>query len=238
MNTNALAAFTSAAYTPQQQFLGKFRGLVVDVNDPLNMGRLKASCPSVLGSLSTGWAMPCAPYAGNGSGDYLVPPVGAPVWLEFESGDPSYPIWSGGWWGPNEAPGSPTSTTPAPGRRVLRSESGLTVSLDDDAHELLVSDGQGNNLFRIKAQSGEIQITATTKVTLEAPRILHGQGAVEPAVLGQQLTTYLNQVVTLFNTHLHPGELAAGAIPVTPAPPVPPLTPPPPSILSTKNAVE
>ena len=237
MDMNAIAAGNASA-SGTLHFYGKYRGLVTDVNDPLDMGRIKASCPAVLGAVDTGWAMPCAPYAGNGSGDYLIPPVGAPVWMEFEGGEPSYPIWSGGWWGPNEAPGSPTSSTPAPGRRVLRSETGLTVSLDDDANELLVSDGRGNNLMRIKAQSGEIEITATTKVTLEAPSILHGQGAVEPAMLGQQWQTYMNQLVQSFNVHIHPGQMAVGVLPVTPAPPVAPFTPPPPTILSRKNTVE
>ena len=29
----------------------------------------------------------------------LVPPIGAGVWIEFEQGDPDYPIWTGGFWG-------------------------------------------------------------------------------------------------------------------------------------------
>jgi hypothetical protein len=40
--------------------------------------------------------------------------------------------------------------------------------------------------------------------------------------------------VTMLNTHVHPGELAAGILPVTPAPPVPPLQPPTPALLSLK----
>ena len=74
-------------------------------------------------------------------------------------------------------------------------------------------------------------------MTIEAQTINHGQGATHPAVFGDQLLTYLSQLVTIFNSHLHPGELAAGVIPVTPAPPVAPMTPPTPSLLSTKNLV-
>jgi uncharacterized protein involved in type VI secretion and phage assembly len=32
-------------------------------------------------------------------GVYLVPPIGAGVWVEFEQGDPDYPIWAGCRWG-------------------------------------------------------------------------------------------------------------------------------------------
>ncbi|HMK92765.1 MAG TPA: hypothetical protein VK576_07180, partial [Thermoleophilia bacterium] len=73
---------------------------------------------------------------------------------------------------------------------------------------------------------------------LEAPLIQHGQAAMHPAVYGDQLLAYLNQLVTIFNTHIHPGELAAGILPVTPAPPVAPAPPATPALISTKNLVE
>lgn len=220
------------------RYFGKYRGEITDVNDPLQSGRVKVRVPEVLADVESGWALPCTPYAGSRTGLYAVPPVGAPVWVEFEAGDPSRPIWAGGWWGPIEAPGAPTSPLPAPARRVLRSETGLTVALDDDAQTLVVSDGTGANLLEIRATAGQVGVKALTQVVLEAPSIKHGQMAIEPVVLGQQLMTYLNQVVMLFNTHIHPGELALGAFPVTPAPPVAPLTPPPPTVLSIKNQVE
>ena len=44
------------------RFFGKYRGVVVDV-DAQTM-RVKASVPSVLGGVTSGWAAPCVPYAG------------------------------------------------------------------------------------------------------------------------------------------------------------------------------
>ena len=87
----------------------------------------------------------------------------------------------------------------------------------------------------IKVVQGTIEIRSLVKVELEAPLIHHGTAAPHPAVVGDQLLTYLSQLVTMFNTHIHPGELAAGFIPVTPAPPVPPFPPATPSLISTKN---
>lgn len=220
------------------RYYGKYRGEVTSVDDPLRSGRVKARVPEVLGDVETGWALPCTPYAGARSGLYTVPPQGAAIWVEFESGNPSRPIWTGCWWGPLEAPGSPTSPLPSPGRRELSSESGLTVALDDDGHTLTVSDGTGQSLLEIQAASGQVQLRALTQVTLEAPLISHGSNAGEPAVLGAQLLSYLTQIVTMLNTHIHPGEMAGGVLPVTPAPPVPPLTPPSPALLSVKNLVE
>jgi Type VI secretion system/phage-baseplate injector OB domain len=220
------------------RFYGKYRGLVVDDDDPLGLGRLKALVPAVLGVVQTGWAAPCVPYAGTGSGLHAIPPVGAGVWIEFEGGDPSRPIWVGAWWGTGEVPPDERGTPSPPARKILRSESGLLASLDDDRATITISDSSGSNLVSIDARGGTIEIRSLVRVTLEAPLIEHGAHATHPAVLGDDLLAYLNQLVAMFNAHVHPGELAAGFIPVTPAPPVPPFPPATPSLVSTKNVVE
>ena len=54
--------------------------------------------PDVLGIVPTSWCEPCVPLAGPTGppmGTYFVPPIGAGVWIEFEQGDPNYPIFSG-----------------------------------------------------------------------------------------------------------------------------------------------
>jgi len=85
-------------------FFGKYRGLVESPLDPQGLGRVQVSVPDVLGDGRLAWAMPCAPFAGPGIGFFAIPPRGAKVWVEFERGDPDYPIWSGGFWGLGEAP--------------------------------------------------------------------------------------------------------------------------------------
>jgi len=87
-----------------KQFYGKYRGVVTDNRDPLMQGRVRASVPAVFGEEETGWALPCAPYGGNGVGIFFIPPVGANVWIEFEDGNTEIPIWSGCFWGAGEAP--------------------------------------------------------------------------------------------------------------------------------------
>lgn len=89
------------------QFFGKYRGRVENNIDPMQMGRVQVSVPAVLGGGRMSWAMPCAPFAGPQVGLFVVPPVGANVWVEFEAGDPDYPIWSGGFWGVGEVPALP-----------------------------------------------------------------------------------------------------------------------------------
>ena len=220
------------------RFYGKYRGIVLNNQDPLQIGRLQAIVPEVLGEVPSGWALPCAPYAGTGSGFYAIPMIGAGVWIEFEAGDPSRPIWTGAWWATGEVPMDEQTTPSQPTRKILRTDFGLIVSLDDLQQTITLSDAVGLNLMSIKVLQGTIEIKSLVRVVLEAPLIQHGQAAAHPAVFGDQLLLYLNQLVTMFNAHVHPGEMAGGVLPVSPAPPVPPFPPATPSLISTKNLVE
>ena len=80
------------------KFFGKYRGTVLNNIDPLEIGRLQLQVPDVLGETASGWAMPCLPLAGPQMGIFAVPPIGAAIWVEFEQGNPDYPIWVGGFW--------------------------------------------------------------------------------------------------------------------------------------------
>jgi hypothetical protein len=85
-----------------QKYFGKYRGTVLNNVDPELRGRLMLNVPDVLGAIPSSWAEPCVPLAGPTGppmGVYLVPPIGAGVWVEFEGGNPDYPIWSGCRWG-------------------------------------------------------------------------------------------------------------------------------------------
>jgi uncharacterized protein involved in type VI secretion and phage assembly len=106
------------------KFYGKYRGTVTDNQDELNRGRIKISCPDALGDQKSGWATPCVPYAGDGVGLFLIPPVGAHVWVEFERGNLDYPIWSGCFWDEGEAPESD------PNIKLLKTSAG-TIRIDD-----------------------------------------------------------------------------------------------------------
>lgn len=78
-------------------YLGKFRGIVVDNADPDSLGRLLVEVEGVADDLAQ-WATPCTPFAGPGVGFYAMPPIGASVWVEFERGNPNCPIWVGCYW--------------------------------------------------------------------------------------------------------------------------------------------
>lgn len=125
----------------RQRFYGKYRGIVVDVDDPESTFRIKATVPAVLGGTPTGWCLPCVPYAGPGVGMFFAPPVGAAVWIEFEGGDVSYPIWVGCWWRASDLP-----SEAAPNVRGIVTQAPHRLVFDDDAHEVTLADSNGGKV--------------------------------------------------------------------------------------------
>lgn len=116
------------------RYYGKYRGTVLINVDPLQKGRIMALVTDVAALTPTTWAMPCVPFAGIQAGVYAIPPVGAGVWIEFEHGDPDYPIWVGGFWGsPAEVPAlALVPPPPPPGQNiVLQTTQQNTVLISD-----------------------------------------------------------------------------------------------------------
>jgi uncharacterized protein involved in type VI secretion and phage assembly len=219
----------------RNRYFGKYRGLVKDNNDPENLGRIKAQVPEVLGEeIISEWALPCSPYSGDGVGQFMIPPIDAGVWIEFEAGDVSRPIWSGCWWARNELPRDNSGTPATQPLKIIRTEQGLMITMDDGGKTITLSDENGRNMLKIEVTQGLVTLQGTTKVVVEAPQIELVKNATHPVVFGDNLLQYLNQLVTLFNTHLHVGQLAAGFISVTPMVPAAPFPPATPSLLSMK----
>ena len=76
-------------------YFGKYRGVVTQNRDPQQTGRIQVQVPEVLGEVNTAWAIPCVTLPLSDELGSALPSIGAKVWIEFEQGDPSYPIWSG-----------------------------------------------------------------------------------------------------------------------------------------------
>lgn len=124
---------------PSNRFLGKFRGRVMDNNDPLHLGRVTVEVPDVLGDEPSTWALPCLPFTGPEAGQFVVPSRGTGVWVEFEQGDPSFPIWTGCWYGDEKE-------LPPDAKKLVETPSDFkpVVVQTPGAHKIVMSDAPGD----------------------------------------------------------------------------------------------
>jgi uncharacterized protein involved in type VI secretion and phage assembly len=146
-------------------FLGKYRGTVRDNIDPDGLGRIRAIVPSVTGNDEPStWALPCLPAAGPGMGLFTVPQVGSAVWIEYEGGDPGYPIWAGGYWRRGEVPNLvPVESLLAP-----------TITLQTPkGNGIVICDATGKGVVVQSASGAKISVTDKGVIT-----IANGQNAV------------------------------------------------------------
>jgi hypothetical protein len=170
------------------KYYGKYRGTVINNIDPEQRGRIQALVPDVFGLIPCSWAMPCVPIAGKQQGVFMIPQIGAGVWIEFEQGEPDYPIWVGGFWGiaaevpslamapPPIPPGqnivlqttlqnsiilSDAAPTPLTGGVILKSATGAMIVVNDSG--IYIQNGKGASLIMtgptITINNGALVIT-------------------------------------------------------------------------------
>ena len=175
----------------ERRFYGKYRGFVVNTEDPKRLGRVRLQVPSVLGrEVVTGWAMPCVPYGGQKNQGFLsIPEVGAGVWVEFEEGDLEFPIWVGTFWsepgGESEIPAlngadgkELKNEQKPPTRKIIKTQKGHTIQFEDaDGKEMVTIIQRINkdlcNFITLKndgitiSSAGDVKITGKN-VTIEA----------------------------------------------------------------------
>ena len=147
------------------EYFGKYRGKVVNNVDPEQRGRIQVMVPSVFGDVTLNWAMPSVPYAGMQAGLFAIPPPQANVWIEFEGGNPEYPIWGGCFWGLGETPAMALAT-PTPIPHFVVQTTGQTV--------LMLSDAPGpTGGILLKTTTGAMIMINDTGITIS-----NGKGAI------------------------------------------------------------
>jgi uncharacterized protein involved in type VI secretion and phage assembly len=153
----------------RSRYFGKYRGVVVDV-DAATM-RVKASVPSVLGGVSSGWASPCVPYAGPQVGCLMLPDVGSGVWIEFEGGDVSFPIWTGCYWNSGDIPSNAASTL-----KTIIANAG-TLAFDNDASSVTLQDSAQHTV--VLDSSGVTATAGSGSVAVGSSGVSVNNGALE-----------------------------------------------------------
>jgi uncharacterized protein involved in type VI secretion and phage assembly len=143
------------------RYFGKYRGKVREIGEGENLGLIKVTVPEIYGDedeIESPWAVPCVPFAGAGHGLVALPEVEDGVWVEFEAGDISRPIWTGFWWADDEMP-EPKGVLV----RTFITTAGHKLILDDDAGEVHLLHADGAKLTmtdsEITLEIGQASIT-------------------------------------------------------------------------------
>lgn len=162
------------------KYLGKYRGVVLNNVDPMQQGRLQVQVPDVGGLIPATWAMPCVPLAGIQNGMFALPMIGSGVWVEFEQGDPDYPIWVGCFWGSGaEVPALARATPPGLQAITLQTtlQNGITVSdLPGPTGGIMIKSATGATLI-VNDTGIYIQNGKGAMITLVGPAVTINNGA-------------------------------------------------------------
>jgi len=158
---------SAEAQATTTKYYGKYRAIVTNNVDPLFIGRIQVIVPDAAFLVPSTWCMPCVPVAGINMGMFSLPIIGSGVWIEFERGDPSKPIWVGCYWGlgaevpvlsrivPPAVPGITLQTTlkngivisdtPGPtGGILIQSMTGATILVNDLG--IVINNGKGASI--------------------------------------------------------------------------------------------
>jgi len=163
-----------------QKYFGKYRGMVINNVDPMQTARLMVQVPDVAGLIPGSWAMPCLPFTGPQMGFWALPQIGAGVWVEFEQGNPDYPIWSGCWYGSAaEPPALALAAPPGVPNVVLQTQGQNTIMLSDlpgPTGGILLKSTTGA-LISISTIGITISNGQGAMITMTGPTILMNAGA-------------------------------------------------------------
>lgn len=178
-------------------YYGVYRAVVVSNEDKENAGqpdpygRLTFYCPAVGDSDSVRRvAWPIAPAAGGGWGFKTLPPPDSRVYVQFECGRLTAPLWLGGWWGDDGIPDDLNKTE-------------THWWLTPGGHQVILDEQEGGQVIRIRHMDEETRIEFDNDgnifVVNRANSKIHiGDGAEnanEPVVLGETLKGLLESLI-------------------------------------------
>jgi hypothetical protein len=162
------------------EYFGLYRGKVKSNVDTSKKGKLLVTVSGVIGEPGD-WAMPSVPFAGPMMGFFAIPPMGANVWVQFEGGDPTKPIWTGCFW--DDLQSAPISApTDAAQKIVLKTLLGAITlyQIPGTGGEIITIEALPAFKIEIKGVPPTVEITnGVASITLQGPQVSINQGALE-----------------------------------------------------------
>lgn len=154
-----------AARGRERLYHGLYAATVTSVDDPQGLGQIRVVVPAIFdgaGEEAAVWARPSFP-----PNHFTIPSVGDRVWVAFENGEPTRPVWIGVWYASSTVPAA-ASPKDAPERlQVIQSPKGQLIVIDetDGAEQIYVQDKAGN---RIELRSDGVLLRCKQDLTIDA----------------------------------------------------------------------
>jgi phage baseplate assembly protein gpV len=145
-----------------RKFYGVVTGQVVDILDPLMLGRVRVRL-SFLDSVSlSAWARVSVPMGGVAHGTYFIPNPGDNVLVAFEHGDVTMPYIIGSLW---TAVTPPPMPTPVPQIRMIRTPIGNQITFTEVPPSISISSPGETSSVRV-TPAGIFINSGTTLLTI------------------------------------------------------------------------
>lgn len=195
------------------RYYGSYRAFVVSNEDELKMNRIQLIIPHLNATaVDETWAWPQGVWGGDGYGMQLLPKVGDMVWVEFEYGDPDYPVWKHAGYSKDELPDEFVT----PDHYGFKTPRGTIILVNDnkDEEEILVKLNNNDEWLKVIKEELEIQ----------AKIIKLGKDGQEWAVMGETLLSKMDSIMDKLDqtykatlTHIHPTNVGPSGPPTNAA---------------------
>lgn len=148
-----------------RRYHGLYAAKVVSVDDAEGLGKVQVVIPSIYdgdGQDAAVWARPSFP-----TNHFTVPQVDDQVWVMFENGDPTRPVWIGTWYASGATPPGASPTDKPQNRQVIQSPKGQLILIDetDGAEQISIQDKTGN---RIELRTDGVLLLCKQDLTIDA----------------------------------------------------------------------
>jgi uncharacterized protein involved in type VI secretion and phage assembly len=155
-------------------------GLVTNLKDPDDLGRVKVKYPWLGDNIESDWVRLSSPMAGSGRGFLFLPEINDEVLVAFEHGDVHHPYIVGALWSSTDKPFKKNSEAVGSdgkvNQRIIQTRAGHAILFDDkqgeeqisitskSGHTVILSDKSGSESITIKDKSGnnKMVIDSTT----------------------------------------------------------------------------
>jgi len=134
------------------QYFGKYSAVVKDNSDAQKLGTVKVSVPTLFPENELMDARAALPF-----GWFFIPENEAPVWVEFEGGDSTLPLWTGMQSLSGKYP-SELDLDP-PQKRALKTAAGHLILFDDKSGEELIRIVEAVHSHEILLDQNGIKVT-------------------------------------------------------------------------------